>query len=42
MFSDRYHLANSADPDETAPSRSSLISGLHCLLFHLHCFDEVP
>ena len=29
-FSDRLILANSADPD------------LHCLLFHLHLFDEIP
>ena len=31
-FSDRLVLANSADPDQ----------GLHCLLFHLHIFDEIP
>ena len=29
---------NSADPDQTAP----IDQGLHCLLFHLHPFDEIP
>ena len=32
-FSDRLGSgANSVDPDQ----------GLHCLLFHLHLFDEIP
>ena len=32
-FSDRLVLANSADPDD---------QGLHCLLFHLLLFEEIP
>ena len=35
-FSDKQAYPNSADPDQTAPQ------GLHCLLFHLHLFYEIP
>ena len=37
-FSDRYALANSADPDQTAPQEQS-DQGLHCLPFRLHRLD---
>ena len=40
-FSDRQVLANSAGPDQTAPKEQSDL-GLHCLLYHLHLFDEIP
>ena len=35
-FSDRSVWANSADLEEQSDQ------GLHCLLFHLHLFDEIP
>ena len=37
-FSDRLIWANSADPDQTAPSDQ----GLHCLLFKRHLFNKIP
>ena len=39
-FSDKQVWANSADPDQTALEEQS-DQGLHCLLFHLHLFDEI-
>ena len=36
MFSDRLVWANNADQEEQSDQ------GLHCLLFHLHLFDEIP
>ena len=42
-FSDRLVWANSADPDQTAPLlEEQSDQGLHCLLFPLHLFDEIP
>ena len=42
-FSDRLIWANSADPDQTPPRlEEQSDQGLHCLLFNLHLFDEVP
>ena len=44
-FSDKQVWANSADPDQTAPLlllEEQSDQGLHCLLFHLHLFDEIP
>ena len=41
-FSDRQIWANSADPDQSAPTveeQSDL--GLHCLLFNLHFLDPL-
>ena len=40
-FSDRLVRANSEDPDQTAPEEQSG-QGLHCLLFDLHLYDEIP
>ena len=47
MFSDTCVRAVSADSDQTAPLIRLLLEeqsdqGLHCLLFHLHRFDEIP
>ena len=39
-FPDKQVWANSADPDQTALEEQS-DQGLHCLLFHLHLFDEI-
>ena len=39
-FLDKQVWANSADPDQTALEEQS-DQGLHCLLFHLHLFDEI-
>ena len=39
-FSDRYAWANSADLDQTAPSKQS-DQGLHCLPFRLQCSDSL-
>ena len=36
-FLDKRVWANSAEPDQTAP----LDQGFHCLLFHLHLFDNI-
>ena len=34
---------NSADPDQTALTEQTAPGqGPHCLLFHLHLFDEIP
>ena len=33
-------MANSVDPDQTAPKVQS-DQGLHCLLFHLHLLDAL-
>ena len=46
-FLDGLIWAKSADPDQTAPPIRLLLEeqsdqGLHCLLFHLHLFDEIP
>ena len=43
-FSDRQVWANSADPDQTAPLllEEQSDQGIHCLLFHLHRFEEKP
>ena len=39
-FSDKLVRANSADPDHFLEEQSD--QGLHCLLVHLHLFDEKP
>ena len=36
----RQFLANSVDSDQTAPQEQSY-QGLHCLLVHLHLYQEL-
>ena len=39
MISDRHVLANSVDPDMTAPEKEQSDQGPHCLPFPLHFLD---